>query len=352
MQLSVIDGATETVTLRSRDDPARLAADFASRHGLAPEEAFALQAALAEEWQKANAKEAPTYDGPTCQNNALQNCIASSELSGLGLVLDVADSVVAQGERGLFVRCRDGLKSVTVDAGTPMCSYTGGRMRAEPSESGKDVLFALFALHTLVWFEDQLRTVGDLLDDDSIDGFAGHVVIRDENSGALVGIKPDVMYSGPRTFVPDSIDPTLFDTTGAFAQMANDLAIGGHDSRIRLDGSIVDSTDAGISETDNSMYDVTQDALYSTAHSNEKALYEQQEARALYEKESRASNLLVLWMCVERDKQQPRQLIPVHPISTLSRTIRFANHVPMEIGCHYGWPYWKRAKLGFTKQSP
>ena len=54
--------------------------------------------------------------------------------------------------------------SVTLDEGTAICGYADGSMSAIPdSDGGKSVAFALASLESVVWFEQQLRTVGGAL---------------------------------------------------------------------------------------------------------------------------------------------------------------------------------------------
>ena len=54
-------------------------------------------------------------------------------------------------------------------------------MSADPdSAGGKGVAFALASLESVVWFEQQLWKIGDLLADESVESIVGHVAIRDE----------------------------------------------------------------------------------------------------------------------------------------------------------------------------
>ena len=52
-------------------------------------------------------------------------------------------------------------------------------------------------------------------------------------------------------------------------------------------------------------------------------------------------NLLVLVFRLERDAETPAILLPSRPISTLARSVTFANAEPMELGCRYGERYWQ-----------
>ena len=73
--------------------------------------------------------------------------MAALELEDVGLVIEVADSVaVANGGRGLFLRCFGETEQVTLDEGVAVCGYASGEMRVAPdSEGGKTV-----ALHSLL----------------------------------------------------------------------------------------------------------------------------------------------------------------------------------------------------------
>ena len=246
-------------------------------------------------------------------------------------MLEVADSVVANGGRGLFIRCLgEETESVTLEEGTAVCGYAEGSMRTS-AESDKSVAFALASVDSVVWFERELRTVADVLADESIvsvalpsnrpvyfatcarthfsietahplalpqDSIAGHIVAYDDASAQALDIGLDASYDGPRYFVPAEPQPSPLPIT-ALGQMANDLAVGDLDD------------EAG------------------------------EEA---YEEISEVSNLLVLVFRLERDENNPRLLVPSRPISTTGRSITFVNDVPMELGCRYGRRYWKNWK--------
>ena len=289
------EGATELVTLSSAEDPATIADELSVRYELTDDQAEDLREDLAAQWEDASANAPPVYVGPMC--NELSNCVASIELSSVGLVLEVADSVVADGGRGLFIRCQDGTESVTLDEGTAVCGYADGSMRKEPdSDGGKSVAFALASIDSVVFFEKELRTIGEVLSLSDIDAIAGHTAEFDTSGERLVGIALDPSYDGARYFVPDG-EQTL--TVGSLGQMANDLAF--------------NSDDEGA------------------------------DAEA-YEKASEASNMLALVFRLERDAAQPNVLVPTRPISTLATSISLVNDVPMELGCRYGGRYWRNRR--------
>ena len=321
VQVSLEDGAAELVTLTSSEDPQSVAADLSARYSLSAEQTAELAADLAEQWADASSNAPPIYVGPMCEDNQLSNLVASVELADVGVALEVADSVaVADGGRGLFIRCIGGAEAVTLDEGTAVCGYAEGAMCAAPdSAGGKTVAFALASLDAVVWFEHRLHAVRDLLEGgegigQGIEGIAGHVAERDD-AGRLVGIALDADYD-QRYFVPsaaadapvDSVAAKL--TIGGFGQMANDLAV----------GSIC-----------------ADDAEVSTGRSDE-------ECQAMYEEASSDANLLVLVFRLERDAERPSVLVPSRPISTLSRSITFINDVPMELGCAYGGRYWRNRR--------
>ena len=237
----------------------------------------------------------PTYSGPSCGSN-LSNVVARIELEESGIAIEVADSLVADGGRGLFVSLMEGVESVTLDACTAFCGYATGAMYQEAdSACGKTVAFHLRGPETAVFFEGELCTVRMLLDGDkNIEHIAGHKAVRDATTGDLIGIEPDSAYDGPRYFIPESPAPLPLGIMN-IGQFANDLAIG---------------ADAAGSEA--------------------------------YESRSEQTNLLVLVQRLERDPSSPNGgvLRPSRPISTLSRDITFENAEPMEIGCEYGARYW------------
>jgi len=229
----------------------------------------------------------PVYSGPTCAQ--LANCIATIPLEGSGLILEVADSLVANGGKGLFIRCEAGIESVRVSRATAMCGYAQGTMEATAdSACGKTVAFALRQPSTAVFFEKELHTVSSLLDAGL--SIAGHSVTRDVN-GALTCLAVDDDYEGDRFFVPSQPQPEP--SLMSLGQYANDLAVGG---------------------------DLSIERGYSD--------------------ESAQSNLLVLVQRLERDPSDATRLLPSRPISTIAHDITFENAMPMEVGCEYGERYW------------
>ena len=233
------------------------------------------------------------YSGPICEE--LTNAQASIHLEESGLILEVADSIVAPGGRGLFVRLAPGAPPVTLDACSPFCGYAAGGMEVAADVScGKTVAFHLASLSTAVFFEGQMVTVGQILNGDSdVRAIAGHVAVRDA-SGALVGIEADAEYTGLRYFVPSADQGEL--SIMNLGQMANDLAIG-------------DSN-----------------------------------AEAEYAARSTEANMLALVQRLERDPDDPATLRPSRPISTIAREVTIANEQPMEVGCQYGGQYWGEGK--------
>ena len=228
------------------------------------------------------------YAGPSTL--ALCNIAARIELPESGLVLEVADSSVANGGRGLFIRVTDGA-TVTLDRGSPLCGYAEGAMEKVPDEAGgKTVAFHLRSPDASVFFEGQLRTVRELLDTSDVDSVVGHVAVRDSESGELTGLQ--LLDDQQQFFVPRAEQPSP-PSIMTLGQMANDLAVGGTDP------------------------------------SSE------------YLERSTQENALILVQRLERDPDAHTQLRPSRPISTLARTVTFGNAAPMELGCEYGGRYWR-----------
>lgn len=233
---------------------------------------------------------APVYCGPTCSLSSLSGVIASIPLEGSGLRLEVADSIVAKGAgKGLFIRCEEGVESVTVAGATALCGYAQGMMESvADSDGGKTVAFALRTPGTAVFFEQGLHTVESLLGSGLT--IAGHTGIASGDAGSLERIEVDEDYAGARYFVPVQPQPEL--SVMNIGQFANDLAIG----------------EEGASEA--------------------------------YSDTSSLSNLLVLVQRLERSPTDANLLLPSRPISTLARDVTFENEQPMELGCEYGERYW------------
>ena len=230
------------------------------------------------------------YAGPSTPT--LRNVAASIELPESGFVLEVADSLVANGGRGLFIRVTDGA-TVTLDRGSPLCGYAEGEMLRVPDEAGgKTVAFHLRSPDASVFFEGQLRSVRELLDTSDVDSVVGHVAVRDSESGELTGLQ--LLDDQQQFFVPRAEQPSP-PSIMTLGQMANDLAVGG-------------------TPTDPS---------------------------SGYLERSTQENALILVQRLERDPDAPSRLRPSRPISTLARTVTFGNVAPMELGCEYGGRYWR-----------
>lgn len=230
------------------------------------------------------------YDGP--ETPSLSNLLVSIELEESGLVVEVADSLVANGGRGLFVRLAEGAQQpVTLDKGTPFCGYAQGAMEQKADAAGgKTVAFHLRSVDAAVFFEGELRSVracleGYRLETGAVSGIVGHSAIRDD-AGELVSIEID---ASRQYFVPAAEQPSP--TIMTLGQYANDLAVGGDDDE-------------------------------------------------RYEERAASANMLVLVQRLERDPETPSVLRPSRPIPTLARTVAISNALPMEVGCEYGERYW------------
>ena len=253
--------------------------------------------------------------------------VASLALSEHGLALEVGHSVVAPGAgNGLFVRCTDAEREVALEIGTAVCGYAAGGMCTTPDRRGKAVGFALDSVDASVWFERELCSVGELLERPDVDAIAGHLVLRGP-LGELLGLELDPDYAGPRYFVPDETQPELSMLTAG--QMANDLAVRPPPSADAAPPTAADTAAATTAEADS---DATASAASATT---------QTDAAEGYGAVSAEANLLVLVFRLERDADTPAILLPSRPISTLARSVTFANAEPMELGCRYGERYWQ-----------
>jgi len=236
----------------------------------------------------------------------LHNIQASIELPESGLVLEVADSLVANGGLGLFVRVVDGAGAVTLDGGSPLCGYAEGEMVQTPDVAGgKTVAFQLRSPDAAVFFEGRLRTLRDLLlSDEGVERVAGHALVRDAVSGEVDGL--ELLLGELRYFVPAAQQPSP-PTIMTLGQRANDLALG----------------EAG-----------------GVAAQGEEYAGEERSTSEEYAARSAQANALVLVQRLERSPDAPTELRPTRPITALARTVTFANVLPMEVGCQYGGGYW------------
>lgn len=243
------------------------------------------------------------YAGPVAETT-LRNVQVSIELEESGLVLEVADSLVANGGLGLFVRVLDGAGSVTLDGGSPLCGYAEGEMADTPdSAGGKTVAFQLRSPDAAVFFEGRLRTVRDLLlSEKGVESVAGHALVYDA-SGSVDRLE---LQGEPRYFVPAAKQPSP-PTIMTLGQRANDLALG-------------EASGAAAQGDGGEEYVAADEAMYSGR--------------------SAVANALVLVQRLERSPDTPSELRPTRPITTLARTVTFANVSPMEVGCQYGGQYW------------
>lgn len=327
VQVSLECGATQLVSLAAAEDAETVANDLAVQYELSDEQRAALEADLAEQWADGCENAPPIYVGPMCEDNELDECIASIELASAGLVLEVARSTVALGGFGLYIRCLPESESVTLDEGTAVCGYAEGSMRTSPdSAGGKSVAFALASLESVVWFERRLVTVRELLDEGDVDAIAGHLIMLDED-GSVAGIALDPEYDGPRYFVPNEEQPSPLTIT-ALGQMANDLALAEAEAEESSDGAATAATAAAPPPNGPSQLGSEIEAA----------------RQARYDEAAIASNLLVLVFRLERDAQMARILLPTRPIATMASSVTFLNDVPMELGCRYGLRYWKNQR--------
>lgn len=290
---SIPNGVSERLEVRSEEDVADAAIDLAARHSLDTDAALELEMSLWTQWFTALESELPpVYEGPTPADGApLENVVAKFELEESGLILEVANSLVApDAGLGLFIRCIESVGEVPLDAGTAICGYASGAMRHEADEAGgKTVAFALNSLDTSVFFERNLYAVRDLLAMGDVEAIAGHVSKLD-NDGELSSLEIDPEYDGERYFVPDRDQPQP-PTILHIGCRANDLATSGEGGD--------------------------------------------------YDEASAEANVLVLVQRLERSEIESGVLVPSRPITTLARSVTIANTQPMELGCRYGSQYWQ-----------
>ncbi len=221
-----IDSADESTT----DQAEALTKDEQALMALTDEELIAL-ADDAETIEYTEPAPQP-YVGPMPEpGEKLRGVLCSIELTEVGLVLEVAESLASGGDGraglGLFVRLAAGVESVTLTAGVAVCGYAHGRMVALPDQpGGKTVGFWLRTPLTSFFFERELHTVSSLLAPGTdVDTIAGHTIVRDDATGEVSAIEADASWAGARYFVPDS-EQGMLDIMN-IGQFSNDLAMPG-----------------------------------------------------------------------------------------------------------------------------
>ena len=143
-----------------------------------------------------------------------------------------------------------------------------------------------------------------LLSDEGVERVAGHALVRDAVSGEVDRLE---LLGELRYFVPAAQQPSP-PTIMTLGQRANDLALG----------------------------EAVAEASGAAAQGEEYLAADE----AMYTGRSAVANALVLVQRLERNPDAPTELRPTRPITTLARTVTFANVVPMEVGCQYGGQYW------------
>ena len=226
----------------------------------------------------------------------------ATPLAKHGLALEVAESTIAGAGRGVFARCLSE-RCATLAGGTALCGYAAGttRQTAEWLDHPDAVAFCLRdpgfdELHlpeigpdaSPVWFEGALWTANELLSRDDVDEIAGHIALRDE-LGDLEELLVD--EEQPYLFCPDAEQPAP-PSLATLGILFNDLAY--H----------ADTADVG------------------------------------YEAASASANLAAHIFEVARDEQNPWRLVPLAPITTVTRDVMLTSTEPFEVGVAYGSDYW------------
>jgi len=238
-------------------------------------------------------EEFPLYEGPTlADTNSLEGGI---EIPEYGIILGVGPSVVAAGERGLFIA----LESYHVDecllpAGLPLCGYAQGTFQ-DSFVGDKTVGFSFSSPDTNVFFDGCLLKLGDVLNQVATDNekenacrLLGHQVSGNHPANDLI-IQPDSLFKGPRYFVPHN--HSTF-TARELGQYANDFAGGD---------------------------------------------FAEKSGKLMYVENASTKNILAL---VWRLQLKEKTLFPTWPVTTLATNVLIKNYQPMEIGCTYGWRFW------------
>eukprot|EP00633_Aureoumbra_lagunensis_P001209 CAMPEP_0197294488 /NCGR_PEP_ID=MMETSP0890-20130614/32611_1 /TAXON_ID=44058 ORGANISM="Aureoumbra lagunensis, Strain CCMP1510" /NCGR_SAMPLE_ID=MMETSP0890 /ASSEMBLY_ACC=CAM_ASM_000533 /LENGTH=281 /DNA_ID=CAMNT_0042769923 /DNA_START=228 /DNA_END=1073 /DNA_ORIENTATION=+ len=218
-----------------------------------------------------------SYKGPQTKNGILSNIVASIVLEEAGIVLQVADSTILDGGRGLFIRALE--EPFLFRKGDVVCGYAFGTTDhgTSPTDAklhGAAVTMAFTAPQQRVFFDGYLNTVGNLLQN----GYAA--------------------ATEPALFIPTSPQPSL--EIMNLGHTANDLS------------------------WNTSILEISSD-LYQQMSSKANVL-------ALVGRLERLSNPLNL--------ASPSILSFTRPIVVSRFDLLIDNYIPMELGVEYGYNYW------------
>ena len=376
-EVTLDNGAAETVTLSCEADADAEAARIVGRHPDAAATAANLSAVLREQWQRVMPG---TFCGPGMPGGEpLEGLLATFKgipVARSGLVLDVARSLAAPAAgRGLFVRKASGdAEDVTLYGGQPLCGYGEGRMSAAPVEAGgKTIVFRLDSLRSDVFFQDQLMPLGAALaraaatTTAAVEGggeegpehgsgggggkrvggarevrLAAHVLTRDAATGEVTGVAPDPHYDGPyRYFVPvdeeeeddgegDDDEEESGRGGGGGSGVVSAMSVGKmcNDLAVTLDAETGKMRVAG--ERRNGGDD---EAAYGEAADKRNLLVLTYRLHLLGDGDGDGDG--------DGGDAEVVTIVPSAPLLTLTRSATFRNDEPLELGCRYGFQYWQ-----------
>ena len=250
------------------------------------------------------------YTGPVLSDEA--DIVAAFGLDELGLDLVVAESTVAPGSLGLYVRLAEGVTSTTCPCMQLVCGYAREGSFDYQDVGDKTVGFAMGGLNTAVVFEKQFMTIQEALrmascrNDASMTsycGLSGHVVTFNDD-GEVEEISVDHESDFPRFYVP--VNP--METMGDNAENAASISI-------------------------QNLGQFCNDLAWS---------FENPPANAQdYNKLSQQQNALQLVWRLEWNGES-QALVPTWPVTVFADDLVFENvDLFMELGTKYGWNYWQ-----------
>lgn len=257
-------------------------------------------------------------------------------IAELGVVLQVAQSLVAPGERGLFIRLADDFPRdhVVLPAGRPLCGYCGGaNVFTDAVRGNMAVPFAFDSAQSVVLYHGELRPLQQVVTESGADGVYAHRVQRYGPGGAGVMVTRDEAVTR-RVLVPD-------------------------EARAAAAGGVPGCTREGV-------------AQFCNDHAYSPDLLERKEAGWTYERASFERNLLILaWSLRPSSRDEPLDepvhdptpwadrpqgsspaqgarattLVPGAMCAVLARAARLDRSAgSVELGLHYGIDYWRQRR--------
>lgn len=252
--------------------------------------------------------------GPACA--IPQGLQLEVELEDAGVVLQVAQSLVAPGELGLFAKCAPGKERAIIESGQVLCGYCADALLVSAIEGDKAVPFHFPDAQMLVMYNNELRPLQAAIAESKASQMYGHTVRRYGHNQIGVMVTPDGAttrrFLVPKAAAAEAGGVAALDSE-SLAQFCNDLA---------FSPGVIERNDAMVA------YDAASDA---------------------------ANTLLLVWRVMPCEQelgaegesigQVVTSLQPESVCAVATRDTRLERSAgSVELGCRYGLDFWRQRR--------